>query len=379
MNNIATTKLNHYKEEQRQEYGFCADPDLPTWNNLLNYVQQLTTEQLNFRPTNMSCHNYCEDVPPPPGTRALLSLGLKYCVRYPRPTNNINSSLNRLENDVRRIFTFLNKQEEDNNYIPQLYIRSDHIFKPLKDDGKEIEDALTLFRSTISAEQRRYRRPRSSNLHPLQWRLIKCLKSNNYFIVIEADKNLGACILPLDVYTKRAITEHLGDTSVYKRLSKEEARELMEYTLQRYRVWINKYPYCLSKAEVTFLERGLYKHYDKFARFRMSLKAHKDPWKMRPIVCCAGTTLNCLSRWLDYHFQRLKPFIPSYIKDGEALLNDLDNLGQLPTNARLFTTDANSMYTNINTTHAIAVISEWLDNLPLDEEHGLADFPLEAV
>eukprot|EP00985_Skeletonema_marinoi_P025303 scaffold18465_cov175-Skeletonema_marinoi.AAC.2 len=34
---------------------------------------------------------------------------------------------------------------------------------------------------------------------------------------------------------------------------------------------------------------------DKLARFRMSLKAHKVPWKMRPIVCCAGTFMNCLS------------------------------------------------------------------------------------
>ncbi|KAL7553244.1 hypothetical protein ACHAWF_016503 [Thalassiosira exigua] len=39
---------------------------------------------------------------------------------------------------------------------------------------------------------------------------------------------------------------------------------------------------------------------DKPAKFRMSLKAHKTPWKMRPIVCCAGTMLNYLSGRLDY-------------------------------------------------------------------------------
>ncbi|KAL7547896.1 hypothetical protein ACHAWF_011167 [Thalassiosira exigua] len=31
---------------------------------------------------------------------------------------------------------------------------------------------------------------------------------------------------------------------------------------------------------------------DKPVKFRMSLKAHKTPWKIRPVVYCAGTMLN---------------------------------------------------------------------------------------
>ena len=110
----------------------------------------------------------------------------------------------------------------------------------------------------------------------------------------------------------------------------------------------------------------------------MSLKIHKTPWKLRPIVCSAGTFINNLSCWLDYQLQKLKHLIPTYIKDSGQLLDQLDELETLPPNARLFTADANSMYTNINTDHALLVITEWLDDM---EEQGLlpAAFPTKAV
>jgi hypothetical protein len=67
------------------------------------------------------------------------------------------------------------------------------------------------------------------------------LKKNDYYIVIEADKNLGACILRLSVYTERGIKEHLGDTSVYKRLSAQEAHGKMQALKYQYRVFINRF------------------------------------------------------------------------------------------------------------------------------------------
>ena len=108
----------------------------------------------------------------------------------------------------------------------------------------------------------------------------------------------------------------------------------------------------------------------------MSLKAHKNPWKMRPIVCCAGTAMNNLSRWLDYWLQKLKPLIPTYLRDSNHLLDQLKALGTLPPGAKVFTADANSMYTNIDTDHAIEVISAWLNNL---KDNLPKDFPLSAV
>ena len=69
--------------------------------------------------------------------------------------------------------------------------------------------------------------------------------------------------------------------------------------------------------------------------------------------------INDWSKWLDYWLQKLKPHIPTYVKDSQQVLNETKQL-RLPANAKLFTADAASMYNNIDTEHAIRVISWWL-------------------
>ena len=77
--------------------------------------------------------------------------------------------------------------------------------------------------------------------------------------------------------------------------------------------------------------------------------------------------MNCVSKWLDYWLQQLKPLISTYIKDSAQLLARIELLGKLVPNSWLFTADATSMYTNIDTQHAIHVITLWLDSITLPE------------
>ena len=335
--------------------------------------------------SNKTYHNYCETAPP--GIQSILGgLGLKFCIKTPLPSKrSAKTLLDRMERQVRRI-AFFNEREEpdDGNYNPSLYIPSNWD-PPLAND--EIENALAAFKTRFIAGHAHYMRRSLSNVTPNQGKLFEMMKNNDDMIIIEADKNLGAVIMKRDNYIRQGIEEHLSNALVYERLTENQVS--MEQTRLRYLLaefkgkhrplQPNENPATssstgeLTEADYIYLTRAFGQD-DRLARFRMTLKVHKNPAKMRPIVCCAGTRMNHVSKWLDFQLQRLKPFVPSYLKDSHDLLSKLRNIGGLPPTARLFTADAVSMYTNIDTDHAINVIGTWMDSLDLP-----TGFPLRAV
>ena len=79
----ANRKIEKYVKEIERQYGYCADPNLPCWKNVENYMLQMSVSEWFARPTNMACHDYCKYNPMPPGLRSFLGNGLKYCVRRP--------------------------------------------------------------------------------------------------------------------------------------------------------------------------------------------------------------------------------------------------------------------------------------------------------
>ena len=85
--------------------------------------------------------------------------------------------------------------------------------------------------------------------------------------------------------------------------------------------------------------------------------------------------MNDLSKFVDYYMRMLLPHVKSYLKDGQQLVDDLKT-NRIPPHACLVTSDTNSIYNNIDTAHAIQVISWWLDELEPDLSPG---YPIEAV
>ena len=67
--------------------------------------------------------------------------------------------------------------------------------------------------------------------------------------------------------------------------------------------------------------------------------------------------MNDWSRWLDYQLHKFKPIIQTYIRDRQQVLDELTPLVLTPRH-HIFVDDANSMYNNIDTDHAIMVISK---------------------
>ena len=62
-----------------------------------------------------------------------------------------------------------------------------------------------------------------SNLTIKQWKLAESLLERDSRRVVEADKNLGGCIMDRKTYIAKGILEHLGNAEVYQKLTKEKA------------------------------------------------------------------------------------------------------------------------------------------------------------
>jgi hypothetical protein len=86
-------------------------------------------------------------------------------------------------------------------------------------------------------------------------------------------------------------------------------------------------------------------------------KVHKNPMKLQPVVSCINSFPSIFSTWLDFKMKDLLSFIPSYIKNSTELIKDLKKL-QLPPGAKVLTSDATSMYTNLDSNTGIQALRD---------------------
>jgi hypothetical protein len=89
------------------------------------------------------------------------------------------------------------------------------------------------------------------------------------------------------------------------------------------------------------------------------MKVHKSPLKTRPIVSCFGSLLYGIGVWVDDKLQNIACRQKTYFKSSYDLKKELINM-HLPSSAHLFTSDAFSMYTDINTDPVLQEIVHYL-------------------
>ena len=96
----------------------------------------------------------------------------------------------------------------------------------------------------------------------------------------------------------------------------------------------------------------------------------------RPGVITSGIMMAVLSKWLDRWLQKLRHQVPLYLKGSSHLIQLLKYQGILPPGAKLFTSDAKSVYTDIDTDHGTSQVEKWVEEyhkeLPID-------FPTKSV
>jgi hypothetical protein len=334
-------------------YGFVADLNKTQQQNAVLALSEQPPWYYFSKPSNNACHNLCTTKVPPHNYRALLSLGLNFCPRPRYTTHDMTDSCERFKRDINTQMFMAHMQQKD---VPALFLRSKWEPPPWS-----IPPSLSRRSSNFTAAITRdfIKKKTRSNLLPFQRRLLSELRNSQEFIIVQADKNLGPCILEREVYIQRALNDHLLDKNTYKQLEKEEASREMDTVRYRMTQFMTNNKKYLSKPDFKFLQRSLVVD-DPFPKFYLTAKIHKTPWKTRPIVSVSGSLLHGLGKWVDKQLQPFARDTNAHVKSSFEIKTLLVNLPPLPSTARLFTADAVSMYTNIDTRHGLQQVSEYL-------------------
>jgi len=350
---------NKIKKWCDSHFGFHANPSLTKQQNF-NKALEMCNNAQNKQPTNLSFHNLCTSNTIPPYTRQLLGLNLKFCLTPKVPRNNVKKTVIQMARSIRTHYYLKeNASHNESNYIKQIYVKNKNWNPPPA--PLIIEDQLVKFEKHLNDKFQEIIRKRQkinmSNLTTPQLQALSQLKNNKNLIVKPTDKNLGPAILDTLSYVKQVLREHLLTTD-YKQLSYQESKNLMDKVKTELKNIISSNTNEFTKPELTYFQRSL-NTFHRIPLFYGLPKVHKSPFTLRPVVSTTNSLLAVFSTWLDYRMKDLLPLVKSYIKNSTTIINDLKLL-HLPENARIFTADAKSMYTNIATDTGLQAFQEFI-------------------
>ena len=150
------------------------------------------------------------------------------------------------------------------------------------------------------------------NLFPHQQRALSTLQQQNIFQIVPCDKNLGPAIIESHDYLKIAMRDCLNDTTTYKLLNPSEIERSATTVKKSIVTWLKKHHKILMKMERAFIRENLDSNKAPYARFYLTLIAHKfkpgqtvDHLKSRHIVSCPGSLLHGLGVWVDHKLQEV--------------------------------------------------------------------------
>ena len=267
------------------------------------------------RPTNTAFHNFCEpETRVPENLGLLLGLGMKFIPTPFFTCNNIQETTKKLQRSL-ELKTFFAGQEPDNeDYDPKIYIPSKWKPKPWM-LPRELTYRLSRFRRAITPLFRKQRG--TPNLLPAQRHLLHDLRNHEDLIIVDCDKNLGPAVIERSKYIF-TVLDHLSDILTYQQMSSDAIQTYTKDTRQAIIEWQEKYNLYFSKAEKTYLNNN---KTSRLPYFYMTIKAHKNPWSVRPITACRDTILSHVGTIVDRWLQQVAETMPTYIKNSTERLN----------------------------------------------------------
>lgn len=117
-----------------------------------------------------------------------------------------------------------------------------------------------------------------------------------------------------------------------------------------------------------------------FADFYLTAKVYKNkhPTATRPVAPTQNSKMYGIAKWLDHYLQKLSKYLFANLKDTCHLIYFLNQLSDLPSTTKIFTFDADAMYTNIKTPEGVEQVKRFLDKLDRNQKL-LSDFPKKEL
>lgn len=307
-----------------------------------------------------------------------LSSGLMKSIYSPATQKLIND----LENQL-KIIPLRRKLIHNNTNPPELYVKSKTVnFKCLQEYEKsELPECFENFKQRLHQkilQNNKIQRHKQihTNINNAEQKVIQHLKHNPNLIVGSTDKNLGTFIMTRKEYVALAYKDHLNDETTYKQLTQDEfinniinTRILIDEFVKQNLIYkcnnTNKQQYIhhgeyifQNKSTNILLNNTRWKDINKTRQhmFYLLPKIHKHPLKTRPIISCSGGDLENLAKWTSFYLNKLTLQINTVLKDTRSFkqrLHQINNTYLIPPNSIIFSMDAVSLYTNIDTHYAI--------------------------
>jgi len=209
-----------------------------------------------------------------------------------------------------------------------------------------------------------------SNISLNEYKSIDKFQKEKPFKVVELDKNIGCAIISNELYDNLAL-EHLNDITTYKKIESNPLEDI-----------INNVNESLNNLlDNNHISEDLYKllvvKEAKLGNFRLLPKIHKEKFGVRPIISYKNNPTKNLCKLLD---KIIRPFVEkssSYIKDSQNFIQKNINK-KYPKNAKIFSFDVVSLYTNIDHDKCLDTLSDFFKD-KLDPDFAIDIFGFREI
>lgn len=190
-----------------------------------------------------------------------------------------------------------------------------------------------------------------SNISKEEYFILTRFLTNKPFKIVECDKNVGSAVISHDLYNKLCL-KNLNSPDF--EIIKNDPLELINSEIK------HKLDHLLSTNDISLKMRDfLIMDLSKLGRYRLLMKIHKAKFGTRPIINSKSHPTENLSWLLDCLIRPLIILTESYIQDSQNLLQKTKNK-KFPFNCKIYSCDFEGLYSNIDLTHALFIIYDFM-------------------